>query len=82
MPTARMKRSPDASRVRRVADLLGSEIDCGHCDLEFARAALDLFCAYMVDCMFDPTHNTLKWWFISDEEYDRMIRSGMLNPFE
>jgi hypothetical protein len=49
MPTSRMKRSPDAPRVRRVADLLVNEIDCGHCGLEVDNGLLDLFCAYVVD---------------------------------
>jgi len=77
----RLMRDPEAPRVRRLEDLLITEMGRGNCDETLAKGLLSGFLSFEFDYAMDAD-GELRWWLVTDREYAKMWRRGLIKPNE
>ena len=77
----RLMRSPTAPRVIRLEELLEGEIERGRCDRELADGLFSGFVKFKFDFVVDHD-GQLRWWVITDEDYEESFKRGKIQPNE
>jgi len=77
----RLMRNPEAPRVIRLGELLEQEVERGNCNRTMARGLLLGFLEFELDFQVDRK-GQLRWWTITDEDYERLMDQNLIRPDE